>query len=346
MSSKNGVPFRQKLVGSWNYGAKCPYAMDADSVTIHETDNNASANNETTYMIGNTAQVSYHVAIDEKEAVQGIPFDRNTWNAGDGGSGHGNRKSISFEICRNYNQSQGTNITGTQLEQYKKAKANAIKVIAQIMLEQGIPANASTVKSHYDRSGKNCPSKMRNDGQWIAFRDAVIKEYNRLKGGGSSSNLKQNSKPLKDGKVGDTVKVYNALYRDSLGAGKSTAKRGKQGKIKRIVGNSKKYLIEDWGWAHPNDLQLVKRVTGGAATVKLPAGFTKEVATFVNGDTQITTRTNKPSLKGTTGKALKAHEKVAYLGWKVSEGYTWIYTTDKRYIPVRPVGKAAWGTFK
>ena len=264
MSSKNGVPFRQKLVGSWNYGAKCPYAMDADSVTIHETDNNASANNEVSYMIGNTDQVSYHVAIDEKEAVQGIPFDRNTWNAGDGGSGHGNRKSISFEICRNYNQSQGTNITGTQLEQYKKAKANAIKVIAQIMLEQGIPANTSTVKSHYDRSGKNCPSKMRNDGQWIAFRDAVIKEYNRLKGGGSSSDLKPNSKPLKDGKVGDTVKVYNALYRDSLGAGKSTAKRGKQGKIKRIVGNSKKYLIEDWGWAHPNDIQLVKRAGSGS----------------------------------------------------------------------------------
>ncbi|MCU7356514.1 N-acetylmuramoyl-L-alanine amidase [Enterococcus dispar] len=162
----------------------------------------------------------------------------------------------------------------------------------------------------------------------------------------TGTNLSKNTKPLKDGKVGDLVKVYDALYRDSTGSGRSTTKRGKQGRIKRIAGNSKKYLIEDWGWAHPNDLQLVKRVTGGAATVKLPAGFTKEVATFVNGDTQITTRTNKPSLKGTTGKALKAHEKVAYLGWKVSEGYTWIYTKDKRYIPVRPVGKAAWGTFK
>ncbi|MFZ8765625.1 N-acetylmuramoyl-L-alanine amidase [Enterococcus diestrammenae] len=274
MSSKNGVSFRQMLVGAWNYANKCPYSMDADSVTVHETDNNASANNEVSYMIGNTDQVSYHVAIDEKEAVQGIPFNRNTWNAGDGGSGHGNRKSISFEICRNYNQSQGTNITGTQLEQYKKAKANAIKVIAQIMVEQGIPANTSTVKSHYDRSGKNCPSKMRNDGQWITFRDAVIKEYNRLKGGGSSSDLKPNPKPLKDGKAGDTVKIYNALYRDSLGAGKSTAKRGKQGKIKRIVGNSKKYLIEDWGWAHPNDIQLVKRA--GSAP-KPPASKTKTV---------------------------------------------------------------------
>ena len=250
MSSKNGVPFRQKLVGSWNYGAKCPYAMDADSVTVHETDNNASANNETTYMIGNTDQVSYHVAIDEKEAVQGIPFNRNTWNAGDGGSGHGNRKSISFEICRNYNQSQGTNITDTQLEQYKKAKANAIKVIAQIMLEQGIPANTSTVKSHHDRSGKNCPSKMRNDGQWIAFRDAVIAEYNRLKNGGSTGGSASAAF-----KVGENVKVVGNLFVDADGKGASSKSRGKSRKIDKIAkGKKKPYHVNGLGWAAATDL--------------------------------------------------------------------------------------------
>ena len=327
MSSKNGVPFRQKLVGAWNYGAKCPYAMDADSATIHETDNDASANNEVSYMIGNTDQVSYHVAIDENEAVQGIPFNRNTWNAGDGGSGHGNRKSISFEICRNYNQSQGTNITGTQLEQYKKAKANAIKVIAQIMLEQGIPANTSTVKSHYDRSGKNCPSKMRNDGQWIAFRDAVIKEYNRLKSGGSSSDLKPNPKPLKDGKVGDTVKVYNALYRDSLGAGKSTAKRGKQGKIKRIVGNSKKYLIEDWGWAHPNDIQLVKRASGGKPSNSKAKTVTIDVLNVYTGQklSDKIVRTVKKGQKVKVTATANNGEKVhGSKSWSEIDNYGWV----------------------
>lgn len=336
MSSKNGVSFRQKLVGAWNYGAKCPYAMDADSVTIHETDNNASANNEVSYMIGNTDQVSYHVAIDEKEAVQGIPFDRNTWNAGDGGSGHGNRKSISFEICRNYNQSQGTNIAGTQLEQYKKAKANAIKVIAQIMLEQGIPANTSTVKSHYDRSGKNCPSKMRNDGQWIAFRDAVIKEYNRLKGGGSSSDLKPNPKPLKDGKVGDTVKVYNALYRDSLGAGRSTVKRGKQGKIKRVVGNSKKYLIEDWGWAHPNDIQLVKRASSGSTSK--PSNSKTKTVTIDKLNVYTSQSLSSPIVKTASGyRILKKGTKVKVTAtanngqavhgsknWSEVDGFGWV----------------------
>lgn len=160
----------------------------------------------------------------------------------------------------------------------------------------------------------------------------------------SSSGLAKNPKPLSDGKVGDTVKVYDALYRDSTGAGRSTAKRSQQGKIKRIVSNGKKYLIENWGWAHPNDIQLIKRA--GNTLPKLPTGFTSEKATFVNGDTPITTRSDKPSLKGKVGKQLKAKEQVAYLGWKVSEGYTWIYTADKRYIPVRPTGKPAWGTFK
>lgn len=162
----------------------------------------------------------------------------------------------------------------------------------------------------------------------------------------TGTNLSKNTKPLKDGKVGDLVKVYDALYRDSTGSGRSTTKRGKQGRIKRIAGNSKKYLIEDWGWAHPNDIQLIKRASSSSTSIKLPAGFTAEKATFTNGDAPITTRTDKPSLKGKIGKQLKVKEKVSYLGWKVAEGYTWIYTTDKRYIPVRPVGKAAWGTFK
>lgn len=73
------------------------------------------------------------------------------------------------------------------------------------------------------------------------------------------SGLAKNTKSVTDGKVGDTVKVYDALYANSDGAGRSINSRGKQGKIKRIVGNGKKYLIENWGWAHPNDVELVKR---------------------------------------------------------------------------------------
>src|SRR5699024_2250148 len=49
-----------------------------------------------------------------------------------------------------------------------------------------------------------------------------------------------NAKPVKNGKVGDKVKVVIALYKDSYGKGKSTAKKGKTGVIKKIGPGSKK----------------------------------------------------------------------------------------------------------
>lgn len=84
----------------------------------------------------------------------------------------------------------------------------------------------------------------------------------------------------------------------------------------------------------------------GGNKPKLPAGFTKEEATFINGNAPITTRKNKPSLSSPTATPLYPGQSVRYLGWKSAEGYIWIYATDGRYIPVRPVGKEAWGTFK
>ncbi|WP_414842129.1 hypothetical protein [Enterococcus saccharolyticus] len=58
-------------------------------------------------------------------------------------------------------------------------------------------------------------------------------------------------------KVGDKVRVKIALYKDSQGAGRSTKSVGKIGTIKRDVGKGKRFLIENWGWAHENDIELV-----------------------------------------------------------------------------------------
>lgn len=191
MATKNGVPYRMNLVSPSMYGIKCPYNMRATKATVHETDNNASANNEVVYMIGNGNQTSFHVGIDEKEAVQGLPFDRNGWHAGDGKNGYGNRNTISFEICKNYDPNRGTtNISGTQLAAYNHAKANAVKVIAQVMIEQGINGVVGNVKTHNDWSGKLCPQKMLREGLWIPMRDQIIAEWARLKGGGTSAPSK------------------------------------------------------------------------------------------------------------------------------------------------------------
>lgn len=98
------VNVRQLLVSGSKYNIKCPYQIAADSITVHNTANDATAENEVKYMISNNNQVSFHVAVDDKEAVQGIPLDRNAWHAGDG-NGRGNRNSIAVEIC--YSKSGG-----------------------------------------------------------------------------------------------------------------------------------------------------------------------------------------------------------------------------------------------
>ena len=74
--------------------------MKVEYITVHDTANRATAENEIKYMISNDKEVSFHLAVDETQVIQGLPFDRNSWSCGDGAKGTGNRKSISVEICR------------------------------------------------------------------------------------------------------------------------------------------------------------------------------------------------------------------------------------------------------
>lgn len=319
-------------------------------IHAHSTGNPSStAQNEADYHMRRPVESGFfsHV-VGNGRIIQTAPVNRGAYDVGGGWNAWG---YAHVELIESHK---------TKAEFTKDYKLY-VELLRQLAKEANIPIKVDAgnvgILSH-----EYCTKHQPNNGsdhvdpypylaKWgisrAQFKKDVERGFGSSSGSSSTGNgLAKNPKPLNDGKVGDTVKVYDALYRDSTGSGRSTAKRGQQGKIKRIVSNGKKYLIENWGWAHPNDIQLIKRASSSSTSIKLPAGFTAEKATFINGDTSITTRTDKPSLKGKVGKQLKAKEKVSYLGWKVAEGYTWIYTTDKRYIPVRPVGKVAWGTFK
>ena len=76
------------------YSIKCPYEMTPEFLIIHNTANDASAMAEISYMIGNNNKTSFHVAVDNERVVEGLPFNRNSWNAGDGVNGKGNRKML------------------------------------------------------------------------------------------------------------------------------------------------------------------------------------------------------------------------------------------------------------
>lgn len=51
--------------------------MTAEAITVHNTANDASAENEITYMNRNTKLVSFHFAVDDREVRQGLPLDIN-----------------------------------------------------------------------------------------------------------------------------------------------------------------------------------------------------------------------------------------------------------------------------
>ena len=150
------------LVDKSKYNVKCPYSMTATRIVVHNTANDASANNEIKYMISNNNEVSFHYAVDDKEVVQGIPTNRNAWHAGDG-NGTGNRNGIAVEIC--YSKSGG--------DRFIKAEQNAAKFIASLLKEKhwGI----DKVTKHQDYSGKYCPHRTLDMG-WERFLNMIRSE--------------------------------------------------------------------------------------------------------------------------------------------------------------------------
>lgn len=131
---------------------KCPYTMTPSRIVIHNTANDASALNEIKYMQSNNNYTSFHYAVDDKEAVQGVELWRNAWHAGDGGNTDksskyyslGNLEGIAIEIC--YSKSGGT--------RFDKAEENAAELAAKLLIDFGWGLDKIT--KHQDYSGKYC----------------------------------------------------------------------------------------------------------------------------------------------------------------------------------------------
>lgn len=151
------------------YSIKCPYVMNPTRIVIHNTANDAPAENEIKYMQANSAQTSFHYAVDEKEAVQGVDLWRNAWHAGDGGNGKGNREGIAIEIC--FSKSGGT--------RFEEAEKNAAELTAKLLLDFGW--GIDKVTKHQDYSGKYCPHRTLDMG-WDRFIAMVEKKRRILAG--------------------------------------------------------------------------------------------------------------------------------------------------------------------
>ena len=169
---------RKMLVSSSKYNIKCPYAMTPTRIVVHNTANDASANNEISYMRSNNDETSFHFAVDDKEVVQGIPLNRNAWHAGDS-HGKGNMQGISIEIC--YSKSGG--------DRFIKAEQNAAKFIAQLLKERGW--GIDKVTKHQDYSGKYCPHRTLDMG-WERFLNMIRAELGEAQVNTSTSSKEPN----------------------------------------------------------------------------------------------------------------------------------------------------------
>lgn len=149
----------QMLCPPSKYSIKCPYPMEAQFIVVHNTANDASAMSEISYMLNNNYETSYHFAVDDIRAVQGLPLNRNGWHASDG-NGKGNRQGIGIEIC--YSLSGG--------ERFIKAEQNTAYLIAQLLMERGW--GIDRVKKHQDFCAKRCPHRTLDMG-WQRFLNMV-----------------------------------------------------------------------------------------------------------------------------------------------------------------------------
>lgn len=154
------MEIKQNLVETGKYSIKCPYSREPQFYVVHNTYNDASAKNEIAYMIRNDSKVSFHWAIDDVEAVQGLPEDRSAFASGDGGKGQGNLYGIHVEIC--YSKSGG--------DRFNIAEQNAAKFIADGLKAHGW--GIDKVKKHQDFANKYCPHRTLDMG-WERFLNMV-----------------------------------------------------------------------------------------------------------------------------------------------------------------------------
>lgn len=164
----------KKLCPPERYAIKCPYTRRPSRVVVHNTGNDAPAENEVSYMINRDDEISFHYAVDGQKAVQRLPENRNAWASGDG-TGKGNMEGIHIEIC--YSLSGGP--------RFAKAEDNAAQLTADILRRYGW--GLAQVTKHQDYDGKYCPHRTLDLG-WERFLKMVKKyleqednvDYNRF----------------------------------------------------------------------------------------------------------------------------------------------------------------------
>lgn len=202
---------REIKMPAGKYDEKCPYAMPKPRyIVIHNTANDAKAENEIRYMQEREGEISFHFAVDDKEAVQGVPLDRNAWHASDGGQGEGNRYGIAIEIC--YSKSGGA--------RFIKAEQNAAELTAYLMKKYSLGIDAVRTHQSFARDNKYCPHRTLDMG-WDRFLGMVKAAYS-----GETAKKTYADNYNKNGVTYTRAKEFSIRYHD---------KDKRKGGVKRYI---------------------------------------------------------------------------------------------------------------
>lgn len=165
----NHITNNKKLQGSLN----------PQYLTIHSTANlKSTAQNERDWLnnASNKTSTGFHIAVDDKEAIECIPLNVKAHHAG---NSKGNNTSIGLEICESGDR--------------QKTLDNAVKVTVKILRQFGW--GVDKLRRHYDWSKKNCPRILNynNWEGWTKFKDDVRKELGdmALRKGDKGSEVKK-----------------------------------------------------------------------------------------------------------------------------------------------------------
>jgi hypothetical protein len=156
----------QKLIPTSRYNWKSLKEMQPSGLCVHNTANEAPAENEVSYMINTDSKTSFHYAVDDVKAVQALPENRTGWHAGDN-LGNGNMKHIGIEIC----YSLAKKLPEKEVyAKFDKAEKNATILIVDMLRRYNW--GMDHVKKHQDFSGKYCPHRTLDLG-WSRFLNMI-----------------------------------------------------------------------------------------------------------------------------------------------------------------------------
>lgn len=234
----------QRLIPESNTDLRPGIKMVPKYITIHETDNpSAGADAEAHARLqqrGNDRKASWHLQIDDKEAIQSIPFNEMAWAAGDGANGPGNRTSIHIEMCVNKDGN------------YAQTVKNTAEITKYLMRKYNI--SIDHVVQHNKWTGKNCPRLLRSGEKGITWNDfismvrseAVVKAAKTseaaVKAEKTSEAVMWDGEELKKGQIGriTVLKPINLWRR--VGADQIEFVRILQpGEVYRVYGYTEQY---------------------------------------------------------------------------------------------------------